>query len=67
MMSNEFDAQAKVNGFPVRSRAYDNGRLGDTEQVVKLWREEAIPTSMFEIPAGYQPKQMTAPGSGTEF
>jgi hypothetical protein len=67
MMSNEFDAQAKVNGFPVRSRAYDNGRLGDSEQLLKVWREEAFPASMFEIPAGYQPKQMTAPGAGTAF
>ena len=29
MMTNEFNAQAKVNGFPVRSRAYENGKLGD--------------------------------------
>jgi hypothetical protein len=67
MMSNEFDAQAKVNGFPVRSRAYDNGRLGDSEQVLKVWREETIPASHFDIPAGYQPKQMTAPGANTGF
>ncbi len=58
MMSNEFDAQAKVNGFPVRSRAYDGGKLGDTEQLVKVWREEAIPASMFEIPAGYKKKSI---------
>ena len=29
MMTNEFSAQAKVNGFPVRSRGYENGKLGD--------------------------------------
>lgn len=58
MMSNEFGAQAKVNGFPVRSRGYDNGKLGDDEQLMKVWREEAIPASMFEIPAGYKKKQM---------
>jgi hypothetical protein len=62
MMSNEFSAQAKVNGFPVRSRSYENGKLGDQEQVMKVWREEAIPAAMFEIPAGYQPKKMPAPG-----
>jgi hypothetical protein len=61
MMSNEFSAQAKVNGFPVRSRAYDNGKLGDEEQIMKIWREQEIPASMFEIPAGYQPKKMPAP------
>jgi hypothetical protein len=58
VMNNEFGAQAKVNGFPVRSRAYENGKLGDEEQLVKEWREESIPASMFEIPAGYKPKKM---------
>ena len=58
MMTNEFSAQAKVNGFPVRSRGYDNGKLGDDEQVMKVWREEAIPAATFEIPAGYKQKQM---------
>lgn len=58
MMSNEFDAQAKVNGFPVRSRGYEDGRLGNEEQLVKVWREEAIPASMFEVPAGYKAKKM---------
>ena len=58
MMSNEFSAQAKVNGFPVRTRGYENGKLGDDEQLMKVWREEAIPASMFEIPAGYKQKQM---------
>jgi hypothetical protein len=67
MMSNEFDAQVKVNGFPVRSRAYDNGRLGSSEQVLKVWREEAIPASQFDIPAGYKPKQMAAPAAKTGF
>ncbi|HEV7607849.1 MAG TPA: hypothetical protein VGO61_10960 [Steroidobacteraceae bacterium] len=58
MMSNEFGAQAKANGFPVRSRAYENGKLGDDEQLMSVWREEAIAASMFEIPAGYKKKQM---------
>jgi len=58
MMTNEFGAQAKANGFPVRSRAYEDGKLGDDEQLMKVWREEAIPASMFEIPAGYKKKQM---------
>jgi hypothetical protein len=58
MMSNEFSASAKVNGYPVRLRAYENGQLGDDEQLMSVWREEAIPASMFEIPAGYTQKQM---------
>jgi hypothetical protein len=62
VMNNEFGAQAKVNGFPVRSRAYENGKLGDEEQLVKTWHEEAVPAAMFEIPAGYKPKKMPTPG-----
>jgi hypothetical protein len=58
MMTNEFSAQAKVNGFPVRSRAYESGKLGDEEHLMKVWREEAVPASVFEIPAGYKRKQM---------
>jgi hypothetical protein len=58
MMTNEFSAQSKVNGFPVRSRGYQNGKLGDDEQLMKVWREEAIPATIFEIPAGYKQKQM---------
>lgn len=59
MISNEFGAQATVNGFPVRSRPYENGRLGDIEQLMRVWREEAIPASMFNVPAGYRQKQMS--------
>jgi len=66
VMNNEFGAQAKVNGFPVRSRGYENGKLGDVEQLVKVWREESIPASMFEIPAGYKPKEMAPPGETPE-
>jgi hypothetical protein len=58
MMTNEFSAQAKVNGFPVRTRGYDEGKLGGTEHNMSVWREEAIPASMFTIPAGYKQKQM---------
>jgi hypothetical protein len=58
MMANEFSAQVKTNGYPVRQRAYENGKLINEETVVKVWREEAVPASMFEVPAGYQRKQM---------
>ena len=62
MMTNEFSAQAKVNGFPVRTRAYENGKLGNSEHSLSLWREEAIPASMFEVPADYKQKQMPMGG-----
>lgn len=58
-MENEFSAQLKANGFPVRRRAYGaENKLSDDETLVKVWREEAVPASMFEIPAGYKQKQM---------
>jgi hypothetical protein len=59
MMTNEFSAQAKVGGFPVRQRNYDEqGKLVDEETLVKDWHEEAFPASMFEVPAGYKQKQL---------
>ena len=58
MMTNEFGAQSKVNGFPVRTRAYEDGKLGNTEHSMSVWREEAIPATMFTVPAGYKQKQM---------
>jgi hypothetical protein len=62
VMSTEFDAQAKVNGFPVRSRSYEHGRLAPEEQVMKVWREEAIPASQFEVPAGYRKDESSLVG-----
>jgi hypothetical protein len=58
MMANEFDAQVKTNGYPVRRRDYESDKLGDQQTLVKVWREETIAASMFEIPAGYKQKQM---------
>ncbi|MBC8027634.1 MAG: DUF4412 domain-containing protein [Steroidobacteraceae bacterium] len=58
MMTSEFNTMTKVGGFPVRTRPYESGKLGTTERLVKVWREEAVPASMFEIPAGYTQKQM---------
>lgn len=64
LMSNEFSAQEKINGFPVRSRDYENGKLGDTERVMSVWREEAVPSSLFEVPAGYRKKSMEEMAAG---
>jgi len=58
MMSNEFTALSKINGYPVRTRGYDRGQLDDSERIVKTWREEAIAPAMFELPAGYKQKTM---------
>ena len=58
MMANEFSAQVEGQWLPGAPRGYENGKLGDEEKLMKVWREEAIPASMFEIPAGYKQKQM---------
>jgi hypothetical protein len=58
LMSNEFAAQEKINGFPVRSRDYENGRLADIERLMSVWREENIPAATFDIPASYRKKTM---------
>ena len=64
MMGNEFAVHMKTNGYPVRMRSYENGRLAPEETVMKVWREEAVPAAAFEVPAGYQLKQMsTVPGA----
>ena len=52
--------QCPVEGerFPGALPWLREGKLGDDEQVMKVWREETIPAAMFEIPAGYKQKQM---------
>ncbi|MEO8061701.1 MAG: hypothetical protein ABI821_03030 [Pseudomonadota bacterium] len=64
MMGNEFSAHVKTNGYPVRLRSYEDGKLAPEETLMKVWREEAVPASMFEIPAGYKLKQMSMGPSG---
>jgi hypothetical protein len=58
MMTSEFNTMIKVGGFPIRTRAYEDGKLGSVEQLVQVWRELAVPPALFEIPAGYTQKQM---------
>ena len=48
----------------MRLRSYENGKLAPEETLMKVWREEAVPASMFEIPAGYKLKQMSMEPGG---
>jgi hypothetical protein len=54
--------QAKVrnsiDGYPVRSRAYVNGKPQGIESVLKSWTETTIPASAFTVPAGYKKKDL---------
>ena len=63
MMASEFSAQVKANGFPVRRRAYENGKLADEETLVKIWREEAVPRFHVRDPRRLQ-GQADANGAG---
>jgi hypothetical protein len=52
-------ARNSVNGYPVRVRLYDDaGKLRGMETVLTKWADESIPASTFEIPAGYQKKDL---------
>ena len=64
MMANEFTAQVKANGFPVRRQAYVGDNLSDVETLVKVWREEAIPGVHVRDPRRLQAKA-DAHGAGT--
>lgn len=54
--------QAKVrnsiDGYPVRSRAYVDGKPQGIESVLKSWTETTIPASAFTVPAGYKKKAL---------
>ncbi len=58
-VGSEFRAQGKLDGFPIRTRGYTNGKLDREESLVKSWKEQAIPASMFEPPAGYKRREAT--------
>jgi hypothetical protein len=51
----------KINGFPVSTRDYVDGKLADTADIVKVWQKQPIAASQFVIPADY--KQIGVPGS----
>jgi hypothetical protein len=56
-------ARKAINGYPVRVRYYDDsGKPRGMESVLKTWKEESIPASTFEIPAGYAKKAMPRMG-----
>lgn len=54
---------AKIKGYPIltKTRMQMMGSAMETESEVKVIRQEAIPASLFDIPADYLPKEMGAP------
>ena len=55
---------AKVKGYPIltKTRMQMMGTTMESESEVKVIRAEAMPLSLFEIPEGYQQREMGAPG-----
>jgi len=58
----EIRMRNSVDGYPVRSRPYSNGKPVGTETVLKKWSEESIPKSMFEVPSGYKKRELPQMG-----
>jgi hypothetical protein len=62
---------AKIKGYPIltKTRMQMMGSSMETESEVKIVRHEAMPASLFDIPAGYVEREMNAgkeAGAGTE-
>lgn len=58
-------ARTAINGYPVRTRAYDaSGKLRGTEHVLTKWVEENIDASAFEVPKDYKKQSMPMMGGG---
>jgi hypothetical protein len=57
-MSDDAEAVAAVQGFPVLWRDFDDGRPNGRETVLKSWREEAIPADLLQVPAGFQQREL---------
>jgi hypothetical protein len=62
--SAEIKVRNSIDGYPVRTRTYLNGKPTDSENVLKSWSEEAIPAVMFDVPKGYTRREMPQFGAG---
>ena len=54
--------RSSIDGYPIRSRPYVNGKLLGTENVMKSWTEVSLPASTFTVPSGYKKKEMPQMG-----
>ncbi len=51
-------ALAKINGYPIMTRAYRDGVLQPEQFIVKDWKQQSIDAAKFEIPTGYKQQEM---------
>jgi hypothetical protein len=57
------NARNSIKGYPVRTRFFEPGGAERAmENVVTKWVEESVPSSQFDIPAGYKKKEMPKMG-----
>jgi hypothetical protein len=49
-----------MNGYPVLTRYYERGRPSGRERRVSAWREESVAADKFEVPAGYEQRDLAA-------
>jgi hypothetical protein len=59
-MEMELDTSdtARMNGYPVLTRDYANGKPNGKERRLVAWREEAVAAAKFDVPAGYKKREM---------
>lgn len=55
---DEYEALTKMNGFPVLTRDYENGKPTGRETRVRAWREESMAAALFEVPSGYHEREL---------
>ncbi len=53
---------AKLNGFPIMTRSYENGVLEPEQFIVKTWKQQAVDAGKFAIPSDYTKKEMPQMG-----
>jgi hypothetical protein len=56
---NSVAAHSAVDGYPVRVRNFEkDGTFAANEMVLKSWTEVTVPSSTFEVPAGYRKQEL---------
>jgi hypothetical protein len=54
----EFEVYAKMNGYPVLTRELSKDKPTGEETRLVAWRAERVPAAKFEVPAGYEKREL---------
>jgi hypothetical protein len=49
---------AKINGIPIMTRTYVDGKLSPEQFIVKTWKQQPIDAAKFEVPADYAKQEI---------